>query len=124
MKRIEKLAMVLIVAWIVQAVSGPAILTWIMKQAQGAETSPVLDVLGYVSGVCRWIVAIVCGVWLFAEADREKQSKWVWCLLGLLFHLQAVAIFVLYTILQEMRSKGRANHTSEVIVTERSEPSR
>ena len=114
MKNIEKLAVALVLGFIVQAASMPALFVWMTKHYQGEHISLAAEVLGYLSGVGHWIVRIVCGVWLFTEARREKQSKWIWCLFGLFVQVQAVAIFFLYTILHEMRSKGTAKKVDTI----------
>jgi hypothetical protein len=108
MKKIEKLAIVLVVVWILQAVSTPGMFM-LMARQQSGDISTFAQVLQYAAGLGSWLIAAVCGAWLFVEAQREKQTKWVWCLFGLLFKVQAIAIFYLYLIFQNMKSTGVAN---------------
>lgn len=112
MKKIEKLAIVLVVAWVFRAVSTPGMLMWMARQQIG-HISSFAQVLQYAAGLGYWLIAAVCGAWLFVEAQRENQTKWVWCLFGLLFQVQAIAIFYLYLIFQNMKSTGIANQEPE-----------
>jgi hypothetical protein len=118
MKNIEKLAVFLIVAWVLQAVSTPAVIISMRNIALSEHLDVISRSLGFLSGVGHFLIALVCGVWLFLQGEKERQSKWVWCLFGLLFQLQAIAIFYLYVILQDMRGNKIANQASQTIVAE------
>jgi hypothetical protein len=108
MKNIEKIAFFLVAGWILQLVSRPVWFLFVIKHCQ-EDPSVGSTFLGYVSLAGSSLIAIGCGIWLFKEAQKEKQGKWMWCLLGLLFQLQAIVIFYLYIILQELRLRRTAN---------------
>ena len=104
MKRIEKLAIALVIAWIIQAITLPAIFTVLPKQIiSNPNISTYL--LSYGAMLLRSAVALLCGVWLFYEAKEEQQNKWIWCFFGLVFQLNAVMIFYAYVIVHLLKAK-------------------
>lgn len=117
MKRIEKLAIVLIVAGLLQ---GPALWCLLhyspaLLQSGGKGLSLLQEIMGFASAIATSLVSVGCAIWLYLEADRSAYSKWVWCLLGLLFRLPAVAIFYGVAILYTLRTNTDANQQSEGI---------
>ena len=46
-------------------------------------------------------LSIAIGCWLYNEAKRENRSTWVWFLLGFMFQLIAVAVFILIPIYEK-----------------------
>jgi hypothetical protein len=115
MKRIEKVAIVLIVVGTLQ---GPAMwcllhYTQVLMQPDGKNLSFLQEILGCGSAVAASLISLVCAGWLYLEAERQNHSKWVWCLLGLLFKLPAVAVFYSFAILETLKKDRNANHASD-----------
>ena len=111
MKRLEKLAVALIILWIVQWTVGslmPNGINRIIHDNNSTESlkSAQLALMGVYVFVTS-IPNIICGIWLYLEAKREKQSKWIWCATGFIFRIPAVMIFLAYVILKELREKIR-----------------
>ena len=116
MKRLEKLAIVLTILWLVGAVFST--LTPICTKrmlAQEVDMSPMLIALSSATILTGFMTAAICGVWLFFESKRENYSPWVWCFVGLIFNKWAVIIFFAYIILKELRNKN-PNKSSEPIL--------
>ena len=110
MKRIDKLAIALIVAWIIQMVSTPCLLTFLADRMHSDAYNSVTlmnTVMIYGSALLKSLTAILCGGWLYLEAKRERQNHWVWCFFGLAFGMNAVAIFYAYAILQLLRTERK-----------------
>lgn len=113
MKRLEKLAIILIFLWLIGAVFST--LTPILTKnmlTQGKDLSPLLIALSSATVLLGFMKAAVCGGWLFFESKRENYSPWVWCVAGLIFNKWAVLLFFAYVILRELRKKN-PNQSSE-----------
>lgn len=109
MKGIEKIAIVLIVAG---ALQGPAL--WVIlyfspSLLQGDHLSHAQEAVGFSSAVATSLVAFVCACWLYLTAKRHGHSKWIWCLVGLLFKLPGVAVFYGFAILERLDGDRNAN---------------
>jgi drug/metabolite transporter (DMT)-like permease len=117
MKRTEKIAIVLIIG---AALQGPASLLllqyYIPSLLEEGRLSFFQQSLGFAATAARSLVAIACALWLFFEAKRQKQSRWIWCLLGLLFQLPAVAVFYGFAILERLNTPSDANNSIHTTV--------
>ena len=59
--------------------------------------------------ISYWIVAIVavivrigCGWWLYQKTKPKQQYPWLWCLLGVVFGLIAIATYYLIEIYKKV----------------------
>ncbi|MFA6173996.1 MAG: hypothetical protein WC701_09985 [Kiritimatiellales bacterium] len=106
MKKIEKLATVLIILYSLQAVLAGLTPFWIFQIANSHSTTflNLLKMIGLsFSAITSIGTGIVCGIWLFAEAKREGYSSWLWCLAGLVLRLDALILFFVWLAFQEIR---------------------
>lgn len=116
MKPVEKFAVVLIA---VGALHGPAM--WVLLHftpslMQGENLSMFEESVGILSSIATSLVDLVCATWLYQAARRHGHSKWIWCLVGLLFKLPGIAIYYGVAILDKMEKEDAnqaLNHTSE-----------
>jgi hypothetical protein len=47
------------------------------------------------------------GAWLYLEAVKEKQNRWIWATFGLFFGIMGLTIFYLVQIFTELRGHAR-----------------
>ncbi len=73
----------------------------------GAEELTYLDskILGTITSIITSLVNVGCGVWLFVESGRNKLTKWIWSIFGLLFGLFGIAIYYLVAIYNEFNKR-------------------
>ena len=111
MKRIDKFAVALVAAWILQALLSPAVVHWYATGAENGKmvTTNAITMVLYVDAVRCILVGVVCGVWLFVEAKRERETAWVWCLVGLVGSAIGIVLFYAYMIWQNTRVDKMAN---------------
>ena len=76
-------------------------------------TANAITMASYVDAVRRVLVGIVCGAWLFVEAQRERETAWVWCLVGLVGSAIGIVLFYAYMIWQNTRVDKMANQAPE-----------
>jgi len=100
MKSIEKLAIILIILWILSSV-----LTLIMPFIREIiRQYPYTMFMSYtVSSILRLIVNIGIGIWLFILARREKSTPWIWLFFGLFAGLVAAVLFFVMKVYQSVR---------------------
>ena len=113
MKRIDKFAVALVAAWILQALLSPAVVHWYATGAESGRmaTANAITMAAYVDAVRRVLVGVVCGIWLFVEAKRERETAWVWCLVGLVGSAIGIVLFYAYMIWQNTRVDKMANQS-------------
>ncbi len=113
MKRIEKVAVVLVVLWFCTLVVTPltSYLTRVVFH-QGAladqafRLSMTESALLTVRLIIRALVHIGVAIWLFFEASRESAAKWIWGLFGLTFGINAAILYFLIQLIETMRSSA------------------
>jgi len=71
--------------------------------------------IGSISTISYWVIAMVavvvrigCGRWLYKTTKPKRQHPWLWCLLGAVFGLMAVATYFVIEI-YKIVSVGVAN---------------
>jgi hypothetical protein len=118
MTRLEKILVALLVVWIAQAISGPFVRNQVIAVVAGSSgdhataqraTELYYDISSGISVLSR----LVFGYWLLHEAGRERERRWLWCLLGFFGGFDGVLFFYLYIILKESRSWRKANQSTE-----------
>ena len=45
---------------------------------------------------------VACGWWLYQKTKRKQQYPWLWCLLGCVFGLMAIAVYFLIEIYRKV----------------------
>ena len=117
MKRIEKVIAILALLYIVQSVNVPSLM-WMLAGADTKESlAHAAHIAGFVSAAMKGLIGIVCAIWLFMEAKREKLTPWVWCIFGCACRVEALVIFYLYIMYSQCRAierEGRAQNVGSV----------
>ena len=97
MKSIEKFALALVAVWVCSVFVGPRLLLLALRST---DASHALEIFTTVFPTAKALLNIVVGYWLYREAKRLKELRWVWCLLGLVFGLTGAVFFYVYMIFQ------------------------
>jgi len=107
MKNIEKLAIVLIVLWVLTLFQNP-VLSVIMAKLYGPyEVGPdnlTLSMMAGVRSMVGLLVQIGIGIWLLVLAKREGATPWIWLLFGLCFGISAAILFFIIKVYEEIKS--------------------
>lgn len=107
-KRIEQLAIVLLILWVVSLIPNP--LTTIVAarmygHAEFMQFQFLQSALASAQVLLAGAVHIGVGIWLFLEARRGQKTPWVWLLFGLVFGLVAVVLFLLLQLREELATR-------------------
>jgi len=107
MKKLEKIAIVLIVLWVFKLIVAVATPFFIRHMIAAACPTDKLDMLKILAGAFAlmwgWGTSVACGIWLFLEAKRESRPRWLWCLAGLTLNINAVILFFVWLAFQDIR---------------------
>jgi len=102
MKKIEWASLVLIVLWCFAFIV-PKYIGWFvapkyvaMKELGQMQTFTMLIAYSQYGVTC--LVQIATAVWLYLAAKREKETPWVWALLGLTYGVLGGILFFGYRI--------------------------
>jgi len=111
MKRIEKLALLIITLWVISLpLSSYVSLYLIPKHVPPAEL-PHLQYLTYlfswVSIVIGKMVDIGIAVWLFRTSKKDNNAAWLWALLGLTSGAFAAVLYYLARISKSLFSESK-----------------
>ena len=105
MKRIDKLAVVLVVLSILARVSSP-VFDFVTLRLFAAREFEAMKfearAMQTVWAVLDFLVNIAVGVWVFDMARRDKRAKWVWALLGLTYGILAPLLYVLLNLCERI----------------------
>ena len=115
MKRIETLVAILVVGAGLYGLASIGLLKYMeaLMQADGTNPTCLQDTLGVISASVQGITAVTCAIWLYLESQRQQCNRWIWGLLGLLFHLPGVAVFYGVNILETLKTNRNANQSSQ-----------
>ena len=109
MKRFEKLAIAVVILWVIGWALSSATPYWISQvltaDEPGEKIKSFLVILLGSANLFKLLTSIVCGIFLYFEAKEEKKNKWVWCALGLVFKMNGILLFLAYLILGELRKR-------------------
>ena len=106
MKKIEWFSLVLIILWCFAFIVPKYIGLWVtpkyvaMKELGQLEPFTMLIAYSHYGITC--LVQIAVAVWLFLTAKREKETPWVWALLGLTYGVLGAILFFGYRIYQRL----------------------
>lgn len=107
MKKIEKLALIVLVLMILSMVASPLTLI-LMNRLYGptvqVQYSVLTRTMASMTILCRYLVNIGVGIWLFVLARLEKATPLLWLLFGLTFGLIAAVLFFLIKTYEAVRS--------------------
>ena len=108
MKIINKLAIILLIFWIIVLVPNPLTSMMIAKM-YGPKYIQEIDNTHYILTATRTIlsmsVRIGVAVWLFIQATRDKTARWMWSLLGINFSIGAAVLYILVQQVEAMKLK-------------------
>ena len=108
MKKIELLAIVIVILALVSSVTSMIYQYFIMRLLPVEEIGKITMVqsaFAISAKIIRSLVEIGIGVWLFAVAKKEKNAMpWLWGLFGLFFRLIAVVLFYVIKIYENINA--------------------
>ena len=106
-KKIETLAIILIVLGIISKISSPlmSMLTGLINGAGRQQNSISLEgrTMLTVWIVLSMLVNIGVAVWLFVSSKQDRRSKWIWALFGFVYGLTAAVLYFLVDVIDEIR---------------------
>ncbi len=114
--RIEKLAIIAMSVWLLSLILDPILMAIAMRLggSDAMALSAMSDVLPItIKGIVDVAVHLVVAVWLFKEAKRNGNSASVWGLLGLVFSILAVVVYLLCEILNKLKTNIADNQSSD-----------
>ena len=110
MKRVEKFALALAIAYALKPLSAGLLVAWLPSFLQSAENGSSADSLRHIQ---LWLAAIgmvaeslLCAAWLHTEAKLRGYSRWVWALFGLTCRVTGIGVFYLWVLLIHSQSEG------------------
>jgi len=110
-KRLERLAIIAIFLWLASLVIDPLIMFLLMRSggtdAIALSMSDIIPIT--LKNIVTGAVHIAIAVWLYQQAKRDGNSPLLWPLLGLVFGVMAVMVYLLAEIRDELKDKGRDN---------------
>ena len=113
MKQIEKLAIPLMILFIVSSVAANMVRSFGGNLAHDFEWSPLtLSLLTVPLTAIVLAVRIFIAFWLFRLAKTESDSPWCWAMFGLIFGLTAVILFYAVNILEALRASRTTSPTA------------
>lgn len=117
MKKFEKFAIVLIILWLVTALVFPFGMTAIVGliEDNSRDISTTLKIITFVLSVCSVLVQLGVGFWLFREAKKKDQAKWVWLLFGLVFGIAALIFYYLDDIKKSLLQEEQTVDNTSVV---------
>lgn len=96
-KPVEKAAMALAIAFII------ALVVSAVSQLKFSSGITSIYTMSYaVIAIVAVIVRIGCGWWLYHKTKPKEQHQWLWCLLGAVFGLMAVATYYIVEIYKKV----------------------
>ncbi len=111
MKKIEVVAIVLIILWTVLLLT-TSILSFISLASiyPPDEGASRLIEIGVRQTQMMLYILVQFGVaiWLFIQAKRDRARSWLWGLFGLIFGIVAVVLYFLMQLIKEMKIKRTA----------------
>jgi len=100
MKVIDKFALIMVILLILSLVPNP--LFYFLRSELTPEQVGQYNTLTYImslgNALCRSLVCIGAGIWLFILARQDNGTPWIWLLFGLTFGLMAVVLFFLIKV--------------------------
>lgn len=106
MKKIEWFSLVLIFLWCFAFIVPKYIGLWVapkyVAMKELGQLQPFTTLIAYSQYGITCLVQIATAVWLFLAAKREKETPWVWALLGLTYGVLAAILFFGYRIHQRL----------------------
>jgi hypothetical protein len=117
-KRIEKLAIIAMVLWLVSLVAYPMLIVLVARYARPESFAAMttLDVMPIsIKNIVASLVHIGVGVWLFKQARRDGNSPFVWTLFGFVFSITAVILYLLSELLKELKDQRSDNNQMETV---------
>ena len=117
-KRLEKFALIAGLIWLASLVLDPIIMAVAMRFG-GTDAAAILTAADIMPIALKNIVGgavhIAIAVWIHQQAKRDGNSPYLWPLLGLVFGVMAVIVYLLAEIRDELKKDKPENKTSEAI---------
>jgi len=116
MKKIEWFSLVLIILWcfafIVPRYIGLFVAPKYLEMNELEHMRNFTMLIAYSQYGVTCLVQIATAVWLFLAAKREKETPWVWALLGLTYGVLGAILFFGYRIHQRL-NENRTSNTNQ-----------
>ncbi|MEO0376595.1 MAG: hypothetical protein AAF329_18630 [Cyanobacteria bacterium P01_A01_bin.17] len=111
MKNAEKLAIILIVLWLITLFPNP-LTTLLLTRFYPPEAIGRMELAESAMVTFRVTIAalvqIGVGYWMFIQATRDHRSQWTWCLFGLTFGINAAILYFLVQLTEQVKLKSAA----------------
>ena len=107
MKKIEVVAVVLIVFWAFALLSNSIMSIIMLVDLYEPERGSSIIRMGVfqVLSILHVLVKFGVAIWLFNQAKRDRATSWVWGLFGLIFGISAAILYFLMQLIEEMKMK-------------------
>jgi hypothetical protein len=102
MKLLERIAMVLVIAFIVAM-----LISAISRFDLSFGRKSLYQIAYWVIGIIGLLLRGGCGWWLYRTTKPKQQYPWLWCLLGVVFGLMAIATYYLMEIYRKICTPER-----------------
>ena len=114
MKKIEVLVIVVIILWIIGLIPNisSSIMLKIYPPSESNEAISYLKSTALIRSILTVSVQIGIAIWLFFEASKGNESRWVWLLFGLIYGILAAILFYIiraYELLKLKTPSGISN---------------
>lgn len=113
MKQLDKVALVAVIMALISRVAPLLYQMFGRSNYNSYRITWIYTSIGVLGIILSLTLSIAIGCWLYNEAKREARSAWVWFLLGFMFQLIAVAVFILIPI-YEKRNQAKDNRVGLV----------
>ena len=118
MKSFEKIAVVLIVLWLISLIQSPLTMFLVGEKLIGAEQGVQLGgMLGTIASahvLLSQVVNIAVGIWLFVVAKKNNRTPWIWLLFGLFFGLIAAVLYYLIEIHDALKTANKPGELKQI----------
>ena len=104
-KRLEKLALIAGLIWLASLALDPLLMFWAMRTGGTAAAALAMSDIMPISlkNIVGGAVHIAVAVWLYQQAKRNGHSIYLWPLLGLVFGIMTVMVYLLAEIRDELK---------------------
>jgi hypothetical protein len=106
MKQFEKLAIILVVLWILTVIPNriiPMLLVRLMGVEQIGEFTALESCLIGARAVLGVALHMAISIWMFVQCTRDNAARWVWAVFGIFFGLSAPILYFLLKIGEETK---------------------
>lgn len=122
MNKYKSLLTLLVVVGAVQlvltGVLTPAITKWAMGQGFKPNNEGILQNFPYLLALLRYVDVVIwlpVSMWIYKDSKNSNFSPWLWAILALIAHYQALLIYLLVQLLVEKEKAASATSNMGVV---------